>query len=365
MIGFLSRFLMPGLMVLPPEIAHALTIRALEAGFYPHDTSAPDPRLQVTVWGQTFPNPLGIAAGFDKDARVPDAVLKLGCGFAEIGTVTPKPQPGNPAPRVFRLIADHAVINSLGFNSAGHDATLANLTRSGPDGIIGINIGANKISNDRTEDYVQGLAKFYSIASYFTANISSPNTPGLRDLQAPKALDDLLTRLLRERDRLATETGIHRPVVIKISPDIAEEDLPAIVETITGHRADAIAISNTTFSRTGLIDEYSGGKFGGLSGRPIFHRTTVVLARVYQLTGGTIPLIGIGGIDSAETAVSKIEAGAALIQLYTGLIFQGSRLIPQIKTGLAATLEQRGLTNISELTGTKAADWAKKSIESG
>ena len=335
----------------------------MECGIYPHDNTAPDDRLAVNLWNLNFPNPLGIAAGFDKEARVPGAVLAMGCGFAEIGTVTPQAQPGNPAPRLFRLIKDRAVINRLGFNSSGHDVALANLKRHPVSGIIGINIGANKESADRTQDYVAGLSKFYQDASYFTANISSPNTPGLRDLQAPAALDDLLTRLLTERDRLTEETGLRRPIVIKISPDIAEEDLEPIVTVLQNHQVDAIAVSNTTLSRTGLIDQKTGRETGGLSGRPTFHRTTVVLARVYQLTQGAIPLIGIGGIDSGPSARAKIEAGATLLQLYTGLIFEGPSLIGRIKRDLAAAVTETGKSAICELTGTKSAEWAAQPIE--
>lgn len=353
----------PFLFALPPERAHEITLRALEHGLHPYDRSPPNPQLAIELWGLKFPNPIGIAAGFDKEARVPDAVLALGCGFAEIGTVTPLPQPGNPSPRLFRLIADRAVINRLGFNSEGHAVALRNLQRSQTRGIVGVNVGANKDSTDRTEDYVQGLTRFYGNASYFTANISSPNTPGLRDLQAPAALDDLLTRLLTERDRLTRETGNRRPVVIKISPDIAEGDLEPIVRTMQKHDVDAIAISNTTLSRSGLVDERTGQEPGGLSGRPIFNRTTIVLARVHELTRGAIPLIGIGGIDSGPSALAKIEAGATLLQLYTGLIFEGPSLIPRIKQHLSDAVTRSGKSTVADLIGCKASDWANRSLE--
>ncbi|MFM1813366.1 MAG: hypothetical protein RLZ98_61 [Pseudomonadota bacterium] len=363
MIGPLTELTRPLLFALPPEQAHEAALRALACGLYPKDDTPAAPRLAVDMCGLRFPNPIGIAAGFDKEARVPHAVLAMGCGFAEIGTVTPLPQPGNPAPRLFRLMQDRAVINRLGFNSAGHDVALKNLEQSPAIGIVGVNVGANKDSADRTGDYVQGLAKFWRRASYFTANISSPNTPGLRDLQAPAALDELLRRLHAERERLVAETGLRRPIVIKISPDIADEDLEPIVRTMESHAVDAIAVSNTTLSRAGIKDIRTGSEAGGLSGRPVFHRTTVVLARVYQLTDGRIPLIGIGGIDSGETALAKIEAGATLLQLYTGLIFEGPGLIGRIKRHLADAADRAGKSTIAELTGTRSKEWAARPLE--
>jgi dihydroorotate dehydrogenase len=353
----------PLLFALDPEQAHEATLKSLETGFYPRSSRAFDPRLAVTWSGLTFPNPLGIAAGFDKDARVPDAVLGMGCGHAEIGSVTPKPQDGNPKPRVFRLINDRAVINRLGFNNGGHGAALSRLERRAKQGIVGVNVGANKDSGDRTGDYVAGISTFYDVASYFTVNISSPNTPGLRDLQAPAALDELLGRVMVTREQQMARGKPRRPIAVKIAPDIAPEDLPAIVERLQAHKVDAITVSNTTLSRAGLKDAATAKEAGGLSGRPAFHRSTVVLARVYQLTGGTIPLIGIGGIDSGASALAKIEAGATLLQLYTGLIYEGPGLIGRILDALAEACTTRNLTSIGQLTGTQAAAWAAKGLE--
>lgn len=363
LLGNFASLARPLLLGLPPETAHDLTLRGLECGLHPIDSSRPDPRLATRLWDLEFPNPIGIAAGFDKEARVYPAILAMGFGFAEIGTVTPLPQPGNPAPRLFRLVADCAVINRLGFNSTGHDVALANLMRTPVNGIVGVNVGANKESSDRTDDYVRGVSKFYAHASYFTANISSPNTPGLRDLQAPATLDDLLRRVLAERDRQAVASDIRRPVVVKLSPDIVEQDLEPIAEVLLRRNVDGIAISNTTLSRVGLIDEVTGREAGGLSGRPVFHRTTVVLARIFELTGGRIPLIGIGGIDSGHTALAKIEAGASLLQLYTGLIFEGPALISRIKSHLADAVTQAGKSNIGQLTGTQSKQWASKPLD--
>lgn len=351
----------PVLHMLAPEEAHELTLRSLEAGLYPHAPADDEPALAIKVMGLSFPNPIGIAAGFDKDARVPDAVLGLGCGFAEIGTVTPLAQAGNPRPRVFRLPADRAVINRLGFNNAGHAAALARLERRPAKGIVGVNIGANKDTTDRTADYVRGLEAFYAVASYFTVNISSPNTPGLRDLQAPAALDELLARLMAVRERLSAADGARRPIVVKLAPDVAEADLPAIVAGLVAHRVDAISVSNTTLARPDLVDK-AGREAGGLSGRPLFERSTIMLARVWREIGGAIPLVGIGGIDSGAAALAKIEAGASLLQLYTGLIYEGPALIGRIKRTLAAAVRSRGATSIAELVGRNAALWADKPL---
>lgn len=361
MIGPLADFASPFLRALDPEAAHELTLRALELGLYPRCGQRSQPALAATVWGLGFPNPVGIAAGFDKDARVPDAVLGLGCGFAEIGTTTPRPQPGNPAPRVFRLLADRGVINRLGFNNAGHAAALARLQRRRAQGIVGVNIGANKESPDRVGDYVAGLDAFYGVASYFTVNISSPNTPGLRDLQAPDALDELLARLMDAR-RAKIAAGLpSRPLVVKLAPDIAEDALAPTVAALLKHGVDGIAVSNTTLDRTGLSDA-TAREAGGLSGRPLFHRATVMLARIHAATEGRVPLIGIGGIDSPERALEKIEAGATLLQLYTGLIYEGPSLIGRITTHLAKACADRGVASIGALTGTRASEWAAKPL---
>jgi dihydroorotate dehydrogenase len=353
----------PMLFALAPEQAHEMTLKALEAGVYPRDTQASDARIAVRLAGLEFPNPVGIAAGYDKDARVPDAVLGLGCGFAEIGTVTPLAQTGNPTPRVFRLVEQNGLINRLGFNNGGHRAALERLQRRAKQGIVGVNIGANKDSADRTADYVAGLETFWDVASYFMVNISSPNTPGLRDLQAPAALDELLGRVMAARASKIAGGSPSRPVFVKIAPDVAEDDLPAIVARLEANGVDAIAVSNTTLARPGLSQVDAAKEAGGLSGRPLFHRSTVVLARVHQLSGGRIPLIGIGGIDSPGSALAKIEAGASLLQLYTGLIYEGPGLIPRIKQHLADAVRIAGATSISNLTGTKSSSWASKPLD--
>jgi dihydroorotate dehydrogenase len=352
----------PLLFTLEPERAHELTLKSLEAGVYPRPAHADDPRLGLTLWGVDFPNPIGIAPGFDKDARVPAAMLGMGMGHAEIGTVTPLPQQGNPRPRIFRLVRDRAMINRLGFNNSGHAVALARLAAARPQGIVGVNVGANKDAADRVADYVAGVRAFYDVASYFTINVSSPNTPGLRDLQAPAALDALVARVLQARTELVSAGKSKRPVVVKLAPDIAEDDLAPIVHVLVARGVDGIAVSNTTLARDGLIETALAREAGGVSGRPLFHRSTVMLARVHQLTGGKVPLIGIGGIDSGAAAIAKLEAGATLLQLYTGLVYEGPGLIARIKQELVACLDRERLSSVSALTGRDAEAWATRRL---
>lgn len=358
--GALLDLARPLLFALDPERAHEISLRTLERGLAPRAGGTPEPRLTQTIWGLTFPNPIGIAAGFDKDARVPDALLACGFGFAEVGTITPLPQAGNPRPRVFRLIADRAVINRLGFNNGGHAAALARLRARRGSGILAVNIGANKDSADRIADYVAGLRVFNAHANTFVVNISSPNTPGLRDLQAPEALAELLGRVMAARQELIAAGAPRRPVIVKLAPDIADVDVAEIVAVIMASGADGIAVSNTTLARGGLQDAVAGKQAGGLSGTPLFQRSTRMLARVYLATGGKIPLIGIGGISSGATALAKLEAGASLIQLYTGLIYEGLGLVGRIKAHLTAHLDRTGQASLSAVTGTKASHWAEQ-----
>jgi dihydroorotate dehydrogenase len=359
MLGGLSGLALPFLHALEPEKAHELTLRALETGLF-NEPAPDDPRLGQEIMGLKFPNPVGIAAGFDKDARVFRSILDAGFGFAEVGSITPRAQTGNPRPRVFRLPAEGALINRLGFNNQGHAAALARLRKRPPGGIVGVNIGANKDTPDMAADYVSGLQAFYEVADYFTVNISSPNTPGLRDLQAPRALDDLLTRVMAAREECTGEGRPRRPIAVKLSPDNAPDDLPAIVEILLAHAVDAIIVSNTTLARPGLDNEPSAREAGGLSGRPLFAPSTRMLAKVYVLTGGRVPLIGVGGIDSGETALRKIEAGASLIQLYTGLVYRGPGLVGQMKAALLTAIESAGASSLRDITGRAAADWAER-----
>jgi dihydroorotate dehydrogenase len=353
----------PLLLALDPERAHALTLRLLEAGLYPRGSGGEDARLAVDALGLAFPNPFGVAAGFDKDARVAQALLAMGFGHAEVGTVTPLPQAGNPRPRVFRLAAERAIINRLGFNNAGHAAALERLSAGPRHGIVGVNIGANRDAPDRIGDYVTGLERFYDVASYVSINVSSPNTPGLRDLQAPANLDALLARLEAARARQMAAGKPRRALVVKLAPDLAAEDLAPMVEVMLARGIDAIAVSNTTLARPGLARHRRAHEAGGLSGRPLFYRSTVLLARTHLLTAGRVPLIGVGGIDSAFAAIAKIEAGASLLQLYTGLVYVGPGLLGALKQGLAAYAQRAGLARISEATGVRAASWAAKPLE--
>lgn len=338
------------LHALDPERAHDLAIKSLELGLYPRATAPDDPRLAQTVWGLTFRNPVGMAAGFDKDARVIAPLLATGFGFVEVGTLTPQPQKGNPTPRIFRSAADGAIINRLGFNNEGQVAALARLS-SRRNGVVGVNIGAGKDSEDRIGDYVSGIARMSSVADYLTINISSPNTPGLRDLQAPEALAALLARVQEAR----TKAEKRPPLLVKLAPDIADADLPEIVRVIRANGVNGIVVSNTTLSRDGLKDESFAAETGGLSGRPLFTRATRMLARVFTLTEGRLPLIGVGGIDSGDAAVAKIKAGASLLQLYTGLVFQGPRLIGDIKQALLKAMREAKAETLGSLVGRDAA----------
>ncbi|MFZ2100698.1 MAG: quinone-dependent dihydroorotate dehydrogenase [Oricola sp.] len=345
---------------LEPETAHRMAIAGLKSGLSPVRAARPDPRLNVLTAGLAFPNPLGMAAGFDKDAEVPDELIGTGFGFAEVGTTTPKPQPGNPRPRVFRLPKDHAVINRLGFNNQGHDAAFDRLVARRGRGIVGVNIGANKDSGDRIADYVTGLTRFYTLASYFTINISSPNTPGLRDLQGREQLAELLGRIADARQ---AEIETHKravPVLLKIAPDITEEGLDDIVAEVLDKKLDGMIVSNTTLSRTGIAAD--PGEAGGLSGRPLFERSTIVLAKARERIGPDLTLIGVGGVDSAETALAKIEAGADLVQLYTGMIYRGPGIANEINRGLGKLLDDRKAASISALRGTRRKEWAAKPI---
>lgn len=363
MIGALAGLVQPLLMGMDPERAHRLAIKALKSGLVQAPPVRPDPRLAVSLWDLEFSGPLGMAAGFDKDGEVPDALLGLGFGFVEIGTVAPASQPGNPAPRVFRLPDAQAVINRYGFNTAGQAAVLANLRdRRKKGGIVGINVGANKLSEDKPADYVAGIAAFAREASYLTINISSPNTPGLRDLHHDQALEDLLGRTRAERDRQSAAIGRHVPMLLKISPDLDDQALDAVADAILRHGFDGAIVSNTTVDRTGLRGRHAG-EAGGLSGRPLFDRSTILLARLRQRTGPGVPLIGVGGIDSVQTAYEKIRAGASLLQLYTGLIYRGYRLIAEINRGLAQNLRRDGFDTITDAVGAATDDWAAREIE--
>ena len=357
MMNLLGTLARPFLFAFDPEKAHGLSIAALKH-MPPVDCGLHDPRLVTQAMGLTFPNPLGLAAGYDKGGDVPDALLRLGFGFVEIGTITPRPQPGNPRPRLFRLTGDEAVINRLGFNSEGQGPPHARLVaRRGKPGIVGVNIGANKESQDRSADYVHCIRAFADVATYFTVNISSPNTPGLRDLQQAGVLDDLLARVLDARDAAAAEHG-RKPVVLKIAPDLTLEDLDDIVRVARDRKIDGLTVSNTTITRPSSLVDPAAAEAGGLSGKPIFALSTRMLAHAAQRVEGQFPLIGAGGIDSARAAMDKIEAGATLLQLYSAMVYKGPGLPRAILRGLIDLMQAEGLASLSAARGRRMKDWA-------
>jgi dihydroorotate dehydrogenase len=354
-IGFFDRLARPFLQALEPEDAHRLAVTMLKFAPLPqapHD----DPRLAMRVFGFNFPNPVGVAPGFDKNGEVPDALLRLGFGFVEIGTITPRPQPGNPRPRLFRLDADRGVINRLGFNSEGADAVLTRLAaRANAGGVVGINVGANKDSPDRIADYVELIERFAAVASYVTVNISSPNTPGLRNLQQAAVLDDLLARVIDARERVAPNAG-PTPVLLKIAPDLSLADLDDVVGIARSRRVDGMIVGNTTLARPPYLRETAIAKeAGGLSGAPLLPLSNRMLAETYVRVEGVFPLVGVGGIDSGPTALSKIRAGASLIQLYSGLVFAGLGLVADIKRTLIAALERDRAASLVDYVGADAA----------
>lgn len=336
-------FLRSLLFLLDPEIAHRITINYLKMvrSKKPESYNV----LRSNVFGLNFPNPVGIAAGFDKNAEVAENLINLGFGFSEVGTVTPNPQPGNPKPRIFRLKDDEAIINRLGFNSDGFDQVKTRLGKIN-DSIVGVNIGANKDSKDFSEDYIRGIKFFSTLASYITINISSPNTPGLRKLELLENLDVLLDKInnLHKEDLL-----IKIPILLKISPDLEYDNLKYLCDQVLSSEIDGLIISNTTVARNSITSKLA--QEGGLSGRPLFKSSTLQLRKVYKYTNGEIPLVGVGGIDSAEKAYEKIKNGASLVQLYTGLVYNGPKLIKNINKDLSILIEKDGYNNISEAIG--------------
>lgn len=338
------------LFAFEPETAHQLTIAALKMGLGPK-APADDPILATRVAGLEFPNPVGLAAGFDKNAEVPDAMLRAGFGFVEVGTITPKPQAGNPRPRLFRLADDGAVINRLGFNNEGLDRSACRLRERAwhrRRGIVGANVGANKDSVDRIADYVTGIEVVRDVASYITINISSPNTPGLRALQSRDALAELIGRSLAARGRATP------PIFVKVAPDLTDVDIEDIAAVALDSRIDGLIVSNTTLARPDTLQSPHIGEAGGLSGRPLFEPSTGVLRRFRAATGGRLPLIGVGGISSGVDAYVKIRAGASLVQLYTGLVYGGPGLVVAIKRELAELLRRDGFTSVTQAVGADA-----------
>ena len=344
------RWIGPLLRRLPPETAHRVTIRGLAAGLALGVDKVSDPILATRVWGLDFANPVGLAAGFDKAAEVFSPMLRLGIGFVEVGSITPKPQPGNAKPRLFRLTEDAAVINRLGFNSTGLDGAVANLRQRAAErrGIVGINLGKNRDSTDAAADYAAGVAALAAFADYLVINVSSPNTPGLRDLQQAGVLRSLI-----ERAQAALRSAVPKPppLLLKIAPDLTPEDRGDIAAVALDADVGGIIVGNTTVSRPAGLRSRHVGESGGLSGRPLFPLSTDVLRDMYRLTGGRLPLIGVGGIASGADAYRKIRAGASLVQLYTALIYEGPGLIGRIKRELAACLRADGFASVADAVG--------------
>jgi dihydroorotate dehydrogenase len=335
------------LRLLPPETAHRLSLRllAIAPSALIGTSRTDDPILASRVFGLDFPNPVGLAAGYDKNAEVFGPALRLGFGFVEIGSVTPRPQTGNPKPRLFRLTQDRAVINRMGFNNDGLDAVAARLARRKAGGIVGANLGKNKDSADAAADYTAGVRALGPDADYLVINVSSPNTPGLRALQGREPLATLI-------DAVRAARGAARPpLLLKIAPDLTEADKQDIAEVALSSGLDGLIVSNTTIARPPELHGPAKAETGGLSGRPLSAPSTAVLADMYRLTGGKLPLIGVGGIASAADAYAKIRAGASLLQIYTALVYEGPGLVERIKRGLAAKLRADGFTSIAQAVG--------------
>jgi len=335
-----------------PERAHRVTIFALKTGLAGATKAPDDPVLAIRRFGLDFSNPVGLAAGFDKNAEVPEAILRQGFGFTEFGTVTPKAQPGNPRPRIFRLPAQRAVINRLGFNNEGLEAAfarIATLRASGRAmaGPIGGNIGRNKDQADAVADYAAGSARLSPLVDYLTVNVSSPNTPGLRALQGRAILTELLSAVLAARQRPI-------PVLVKIAPDLTDDDLEDIVRAVIDTQTSGIIVSNTTIARPAGLPPKLAAEAGGLSGAPLFAPSTEMLRKVYRLVEDAVPLVGVGGISGPDEAYEKVRAGASLVQLYTALIYEGPGLVDRIKQGLAARLKADGFSKISDAVGIDA-----------
>jgi dihydroorotate dehydrogenase len=351
MSDLLFKVARPALFFLDPERAHVVTIWALKLGFARVMTRRPDDAgLATKVWNLAFPNPVGLAAGFDKDAEVCDAALSLGFGFAEAGTVTPRPQPGNSGQRLYRLTEDEAVINRFGFNSRGIAPFVASLARRrAHPGIVGANVGKNRDTADGAADYIAGIEAIGALADYLVINISSPNTPGLRALQAREQIEELLARVQEFRRREAA--GLHPPLLVKVGPDLDESEVKDIAQVALASGVDGLIVGNTTVARPATLKSRDRNAPGGLSGKPLFAPSTACLAAMYRFTQGRIPIIGCGGISSGADAYAKIRAGASLVQLYSALVFHGPGLVGQIKSELAALLRRDGFSSVADAVG--------------
>jgi dihydroorotate dehydrogenase len=342
----------PLVRLLSAEAAHSLSVAIMKTGLVPPQPRRDDPILKITLWGRDFPNPIGLAAGFDKNADVPDAMLAQGFGFVEVGTVTPCPQPGNSKPRLFRLVEDQAVINRMGFNNKGMDVVAGRLSRRRQAGIVGVNLGKNKDTEDAAADFEKGVHILGPLSDYLVINVSSPNTPGLRALQSRAPLADLVGRTRQALLLLPAPP----PLLLKIAPDLTDQDKRDIAEVALGNCLDGLIVGNTTIARPATLVSGNRAEAGGLSGSPLFEPSTRTLRDMYRLIGGAMPLIGVGGIGSGADAYAKIRAGASLIQLYTALIYQGTALVTRIKRELVLLMRRDGFSALSQAVG---ADYTK------
>lgn len=347
----LYNFFWPFIRLIDPEVAHGIALGALKRNWFPASTPFEDKRLNINLWGIEFENPIGLAAGFDKNAVAPDAMLRQGFGHVEVGTVTPREQFGNPRPRLFRLNEDRAVINRNGFNNEGMDAmfTHLNVRSNKSKGYIGVNFGKNKDTEEALDDYVLGINKLAQFAEYIVVNVSSPNTPGLRALQGKDPLFNLLQGVISALKALNLPKP--PPLLLKVAPDLTEVDKCDISEVILELRIDGLITTNTTIGRSDKLKNKQKDEVGGLSGQPLFDPSTKILYDFYKLTDGKIPLIGVGGVGSGQQAYSKIRAGASLVQLYSALVYEGLGLVNDIKRELAELLERDGFETVSDAIG--------------
>ncbi len=351
MADLLFKLARPALFYLDPERAHRVSIWALRIGLGSRMRGVDDPALATKVWDLTFPNPIGLAAGYDKDAEVCDAALALGFGFVEAGTVTPKPQPGNAGQRLFRLTEDEAVINRFGFNSRGLAHFVDRLARRrARPGIVGANVGKNRDATDAAADYVAGIEAVGALADYLVVNISSPNTPGLRTLQARARIEELLARV--QDFRRSQTAGRRPPLLVKVGPDLDDNEMRDIAEAVLAAGVDGLIVGNTTVTRPATLKSAVRSAQGGLSGKPLFALSTACLATMYRFTEGRIPIVGCGGVASGADAYAKIRAGASLVQLYSALVYHGPGLVPGIKSELAALLRRDGFKSVTDAVGT-------------
>ena len=332
-----------------PEIAHNLAIKSLKLNFATNifDENKNDPMFETTLFGKKLDNPIGLAAGFDKNAEVYNSIFKLGFGFVEVGTVTPLKQYGNPKPRIFRLAEDQALINRLGFNNLGAENISSRIHLNKPNGLIGVNLGPNKDTQDRLNDYLIGLRAFHDIVDYITINISSPNTENLRELHEENKFDQLMTLIFNEKEKLNSDI----PIVVKISPDVKENQIEKIISILISHKVAAIIISNTTENNRDNLKDISRHQKGGLSGKPLELKSNLLIKKFYSFLNGKIDIIGVGGIDSGKSAYDKLLAGASFLQLYTGMVYQGPNIISKIKKELKQILIDKKIKNFKEIIG--------------